>query len=151
VAREVARASIVALDASPAALEVARRNALKHGVADRVELLVSNLFAAVRGRRFDVVVANPPYVAREDLAKLEPELGWEPNEALDGGSGGLRVIQRLLAETAAALVSDGWLVMEIGADQTTAVEALALECGFGKTLIRPDYAGLPRVLTAQVN
>jgi len=150
LACELARVSIVALDTSPAAIEIARRNAVKHQVVDRVELLVSDLFAAIGGRRFDVVVANPPYVAHEDLAKLAPELRWEPDSALDGGNGGLQVIRRLLAETAATLVSEGWLVMEIGADQGTVVEALAREGGFGQTWVRSDYAGMPRVLVAQV-
>jgi release factor glutamine methyltransferase len=149
LARELAHASIVAVDQSAAALEVARRNAVKHAVADRIELVAADLFGAIRSRRFDLVVTNPPYVAAEDLADLEPELRWEPDSALNGGAGGLNIIRRLLAETAAALVPKGWVVMEIGAQQRDAVEALAVECGFTNCRVRLDYAGLPSLLVAQ--
>lgn len=150
LARELPGAAVVAADVSKAALEVARRNAAEHGVSDRIELVASNLFAQLRGRRFDLIVTNPPYVAAEEIDALEPELRWEPRLALDGGAGGLETIRWLLAEAVEALVVGGWLVMEIGAEQAAVVQAMAIVDGFTNIRIEADYAGTPRVLVAQV-
>jgi release factor glutamine methyltransferase len=151
LAHALSSASVVAADVSRAALEVAERNATRHGVRDRIDFVQSDLLAAVRGRHFDLIISNPPYVAAEEMAVLEPEPRREPELALNGGPGGLECIRWLLAEAAEALVPGGWLVMEIGADQATVVQTMAAVDGYSSARIAPDYAGAPRVLVAQVS
>src|SRR5262245_36534608 len=99
VARQHPGARVTATDVSPEALAVAARNAGRHGVADRVRFLAGDLFAALPdGERFDFVLSNPPYVAAEEMAGLPPHVrDHEPRLALDGGPGGLAVIERALA------------------------------------------------------
>jgi release factor glutamine methyltransferase len=149
LARELPRATLYALDLSPAALRVAALNVRRHGVAGRVQLVVSDLFAAVAGVRFDAIVANPPYVASADVLGAQPELRWEPRTALDGGADGLAVIGRLLRDAGAQLAPGGVLVMEIGAAQAEGVTVLARAAGWADVSIRTDYAGLPRVVVAE--
>jgi len=151
LACEAPQASIVAVDISDAALDVARRNVEKHSVGARVELVRSDLFAAIRGRRFDLLVANPPYISTAALAELEPELQREPRGALEGGTDGLGIIRRLLADAGETLKPQGFLVMEIGADQRNAVLQLATGCGFTDLRVQADYAGMPRVLIARAS
>ena len=150
LARELPGATVWALDVSEAALAVAATNTWQHGVADRVHMVRSDLFAAVPGRRFDVIVTNPPYVACGELAGGQPELAYEPRLALDGGETGLDVISRILAAVPDHLVAGGWLMMEIGADQGGAVTALAGRAGLRDVAVYRDYAGLPRVLVGRL-
>jgi release factor glutamine methyltransferase len=145
LARELPQADIWAVDASPAALSVAEVNARCHGVAHRIHWVASDLFESLGGRRFDVIVSNPPYVSAAELAALQPEVRWEPRRALDGGAAGLDVIARLLAAAPAHLVDGGSVIMEIGAGQEAAVRTLAA-AHFSEVSVRRDYAGHPRVL-----
>ncbi len=149
LARELPEAEIWALDISEAALAVARLNARKHGVAERIRFMNSDGCSAVRRAGFEVIVCNPPYVSSGELDMAQPELAWEPRQALDGGPTGLTVIERLLAESPASLKPGGWLLMEIGADQGPATERLARAGNFTALSIRPDYAGRPRALVAR--
>ncbi len=149
LAHELPRAQVWGLDISPAALDVAAANARRHGVADRIRFVESNLFAAVGGVRFDAIVCNPPYVGSAELECVQPELRWEPSQALDGGPDGLDVVRRVVADAPSYLAPNGHLLMEIGMAQGAAVAALARAAGFAAVTIRPDYAGLPRVLVAQ--
>lgn len=151
LARELPHVAVVGVDVSVAALEVAQANAVQHGVDDRIELIAGDLLSAVRDRRFDVVITNPPYVASGEIGGLEPELRREPAGALDGGADGLAIIRRLFVQVAEVLKPGGWLVMEIGADQGAAVVAIAAASGFGDVSLRDDYAGQPRVLVARVS
>jgi release factor glutamine methyltransferase len=145
LARELPHASVWALDVSHAALRVAASNARRHGVAGRVRLLTSDLFAAVPLQQFDAIIANPPYVAFSELVAAPPELRWEPRTALDGGPAGLAVIERLVHDARTRARDAAPLVMEIGAGQADAVTALAQAAGWAKVSVLPDYAGLPRV------
>lgn len=149
LAHEVPNAEVWALDISTRALAVAELNAQRLGVAERMRLRRSDLFASVTGQRFSVVVSNPPYLSASDLADLQPEVGFEPRLALAGGADGLDIIRRVLATAPDHLVDGGWLFMEIGAAQAAAVENLAGAAGFNAVSIRSDYAGLPRVLMAR--
>ncbi len=149
LARELPSAEVYALDISAAALAVARMNAHRHGVDARVQLILSDGFSALRGCRFDAIVCNPPYVRSSDLANAQPELRWEPRQALDGGASGVAVIERIVAEARGWLNDGGWLLMEIGAEQGLEAERLAQAAQFGTVAVVPDYAGLPRVLTAR--
>lgn len=149
LARALPAASLWALDASRAALDVARMNAQRAGVAGRVRFACTDLLTAVPGLRVDVLVSNPPYVRTADLAVAQPELAWEPRQALDGGESGLSVIERLLHEAAGHVRPRGLLAIEIGADQADAARALAAAAGWKDIAVVADYASRPRVLVAE--
>jgi ribosomal protein L3 glutamine methyltransferase len=111
-----------AVDISPHALEVARRNVATHGVGDRVQLLQGDVFAPVSGRRYDLIVANPPYVSDEEMQALPQEYRHEPDHALRAGSDGLDVVRRLLAG-ATDLTPQGLLFVEVGNSDERVQEA----------------------------
>jgi release factor glutamine methyltransferase len=149
LAVQLPEASVTATDLSARALEVARRNAERHEVVDRIRLLEGDLYAALpqdAGERFDLVLCNPPYVAvggaDENVARHEPD------GALYGGREGLDVIRRVIAGAPEVLADDGALLMEIADDQAAAVAELAGEF-FGRVEIRKDLQRLPRVLEAR--
>jgi release factor glutamine methyltransferase len=144
-------AHVVAADVSAAALAVARHNAVRHGVAGRVDCLQSDLLASLRGP-FHLIVANLPYLSQADLAAAPPEVArWEPRPALEGGPDGLAAIRRLLAMAANRLHPAGALLAEIGAGQGADVLALA-DQHFPRatTEIAQDYAGLDRALVVRL-
>ena len=125
LATELPAARIIATDISAAALAIARRNAIRHGVRDRIAWVRTSWLDGVSGAP-DVIVANPPYVRDGDLAGLPPEVrGFEPRTALAGGPDGLDAIRALLRTAAERLPAGGHLVMEVGAGQMAAVRAAA--------------------------
>jgi release factor glutamine methyltransferase len=144
-------ARVVAVDASPGALEVARENHERTAPAAPVEFALGDLLAPVAEERFDVVVSNPPYVGDEEAASLDAEVrDWEPASALFAGHGGLAAIRRLVPAAAAVLRPGGLLALEIGAAQGPAVARLVDETrAFGEARIRPDLAGRDRIVTAE--
>jgi release factor glutamine methyltransferase len=154
-ARRDARA--FALDVSPAALEVAARNAARNGVADRIDLLVSDCFDALAsaehvGARCDLIASNPPYVAEEDLEGLQREVrDHEPRVALTPGGDGLSVIRRLVSEAPRYLKEGGRLLMEIGFDQHERVAALVDPRVWTLLDIRLDLQGIPRTVALRLN
>jgi len=148
VARFLPRATLVAVDVSAAALQVAHVNASLHGVPERVLLMASDLLTGVAaGTRFDLIVSNPPYLKPGDA--VSPEVDWEPSAALVSGGDGLIAIRRLLASAPAYLHDDGTLVMEFGDGQSSAVLELAAAAGFQSLAIERDLGGNPRVLIAR--
>jgi release factor glutamine methyltransferase len=140
------QSQVTAVDLSPAALEVARRNAQRHGVLERVTLLQSNLLTDVHGARFDLVVSNPPYIAEGEILELQVS-DYEPPSALYSGPTGLEVYERLIPQARTALNPQGWLLLEIGFGQQPAVEALLR--GWQSVSVVHDLQGIPRVLQAQ--
>ncbi len=108
------RAKVDAVDLSPEALAVARRNIAEYGLVSRIELLQSNLFEALGDRRYDVIVSNPPYVSAEAMRTLPPEYRAEPVLALASGSDGLDHVRAILRDAAAHLNPQGVLVVEVG-------------------------------------
>ena len=123
LAHALPRSLVTAVDLYPAALEVARRNAQRHGVAERVSFLQSDLLAKAGSAEFDAVVSNPPYIA--DAEVLEPQVAdYEPRSALYAGPTGLEVYQRLIPQARRVLKPQGWLLMEIGYGQQPAVAPL---------------------------
>lgn len=113
-AHTYAGAQVDAVDLSAAALEVAKRNVREHKVGSRVQLLRSDLFAALEGRRYDLILSNPPYVGLSAMRNLPEEFRHEPEMALAGGRDGLDLVRRILAAAPAHLSPGGWLVMEVG-------------------------------------
>lgn len=149
---------IIASDISSSALEVARSNLKRHGLAEKVALVEADLFSAFRMRRdFSLIVSNPPYVSRFELENnLEPEVTkHEPRLALDGGGGGMDFILRICREGPKYLCPGGQLFIEIGADQGDAARLFCTEVPddslrFEKVDILVDYAGRERVLHARM-
>jgi len=107
-------AEVDAVDLSPEALEVAKINVRRHRLEDRVRLFAGDLFAPVVGRRYQLIVSNPPYVAREECRRLPPEYHAEPRMGLESGEDGLDCVTRILARAGEFLSDDGILVVEVG-------------------------------------
>ena len=148
------RATGVGVDIDPDALEVAGRNAERHGLARRVTFARSDWLDAVEGR-FDVIVSNPPYIPRGDIAGLDPDVRChDPLRALDGGEDGLDAYRVLIPAAADKLNAGGWLAMEVGDGQAPAAAAL-LQSVFGRLSTRTevrhwtDMAGKPRCVAVQ--
>lgn len=133
-------------DISEEALATAERNADRLGVADRAQWARGDLFAPVEGR-FDVIVSNPPYISREDIDGLMPEVAdFEPRGALDGGDDGLDFYRRITSEASEYLEAGGRLFLEIGCDQARDVTALMEKAGFVHVATVRDLSGLDRVV-----
>jgi release factor glutamine methyltransferase len=137
---------VLATEESADAIDLARENAVGHGVADRVRFLEADLLPPVVVKPFDVLLANLPYVRSDAVDALPVAASFEPRTALDGGDDGLAVIGRLLARLPEAVAEDGVALVEIGGDQGEAMTSLverALD-GWSCTIER-DLGGLPRV------
>ena len=150
LAREFAPARIVAVDVSGAALDVARRNARRHGVADRIRFMQADLLTGVRGHA-DLIVSNPPYVPRVTTPPLPPEVrDHEPAIALFGGEDGLDPMRQLVTQAASRLRPGGLLIAEFGLDQEAGVrQRLASPAGWTIVKVRRDLQAIPRVVVAR--
>jgi release factor glutamine methyltransferase len=146
LAKTLPQAQVTTVDISRAALNVARENAERNGVAERMRFIESDLLNAVAGERFEVVVSNPPYVAESE--ELEPQVReWEPHAALFAGPRGLEVYERLIPQAWDVLVPCGWLLLEIGRGQR---EALAhLLRAWDDVEFVADLQRIPRVAIAR--
>jgi len=137
-------ATVVAVDASQDALEVARENARRLNVSN-VNFLHSDWFSALGGKCFDLIVANPPYIPAGDKHPEQGDLRFEPRGALVSGTDGLHDIRRICAQAKAHLKPGGWLLLEHGYDQAEQVRALLREANFAGLISAHDLAGLERV------
>jgi release factor glutamine methyltransferase len=142
----------VGTDTSAAALDVARGNARRLGVAHRAQWLAADALEAVRGP-FDILISNPPYIPTREIAGLDPEVRChDPPSALDGGEDGLRFFHRLVARMG-DVVLDGWVVLEVGHDQADAVAALLASRGPATSAVDirfyRDVAGRRRCVAAR--
>jgi release factor glutamine methyltransferase len=150
LAYKLPAAEIYATEISAPALAVARENAVRNGVADRVRFFARDLLAPVADEQFDIVVSNPPYVPEGDRAALSVEVrDYEPTQALFAGSDGLEVYRRLIPAAFGALVSGGFVVLEIGYGQQAAIDALLAGSGFIEVEFTADLQGIARVATAR--
>ena len=144
---EVPEARAVAVDISPAALEVARRNAERYAVIDRLRLVESDGFAAIdHGETFDFIVSNPPYVSDEEMKKLPREVRREPASALAGGPDGFHVIRRLLNDAPRFLRAGGHFIFEIGFGQGEKVQNFIDRSTWELIDLRKDLANIPRTV-----
>lgn len=170
LAKELPNAEFVATDISTAALEVARRNALRHGVANRIDFIATDLLAdflnsslatalalkqpkLLKGHSslpFDLIVSNPPYVARNDSASLAPEVReHEPAAALFAGPTGTEIYDRLIEQAGALLIPSGSLVLELGYNSASHVRSRLENPSWRHVDITDDLAGIPRVIAAE--
>ena len=144
IARERPRATVVATDASEAALAVARGNALRNRIGN-IEFRHGDWFAPLAGESFDLIASNPPYIAEGDPHLDEGDLRFEPPSALSSGADGLDAIRRIVRDAPAHLHADGWLLLEHGWEQGAAVCALLVEAGFAAVETARDLEGRDRV------
>ncbi|WP_133488755.1 peptide chain release factor N(5)-glutamine methyltransferase [Aliiroseovarius marinus] len=138
------------VDLSEKALDVARRNARKLGVQDRVTFYEGSWFAPLEATtRFDLIVSNPPYITQDEMAELSPEVRtWEPHMALTPGGDGLDAYRVITQAAPDHLAMDGRLLLEIGHLQGDAVSALCRSAGFSDVTVHQDLAGKDRVVAA---
>jgi release factor glutamine methyltransferase len=161
LAKDLPGARIMATDISPGALAVARRNARRHAVADRIQFRESNLLDSLASakvstldtslvRSSDLIVSNPPYIGRNERETLEPEVrDHEPELALYGGEEGYELYAELIAQAAHHLAHGGLLVLELGHNSLPAVEPLLDLPNWTNVGVTKDLAGIDRVLAAE--
>lgn len=155
LARGVPTAEIVAIDASPDALRIARANATAHRLADHLHFLGGRGWEALRSAttprplptRFDLIVSNPPYIPTAEIETLSPEVrDHEPRLALDGGPDGLDCFRELAATAAPWLKPEGRMLLEFGDGQAPALQVLFRENGWGIIAVEKDLSGRERIL-----
>lgn len=149
LAKALPTARVTAIDISSAALDVARRNAGRHGV--EITFLQGSLYEPIMGSNFDLIVSNPPYIPSHDIEILQPEVrDYDPRTALDGGLDGLDFYRTLIPSSVELLTSGGWFLVEIGIGQADDVQALFRSCrGYSSTITARDPAGIVRVVGGQ--
>jgi release factor glutamine methyltransferase len=137
-----ADAVVTALDISQAALDIARHNAARHGVS--INFLQSDWYDALTAQRFDTIVANPPYIVEGDSHLSQGDLRFEPVDALTDHADGMTALRAIINGATRHLVPGGWLLMEHGYDQSTAVRDLLMAHGFDEVQSWQDLAGIER-------
>jgi release factor glutamine methyltransferase len=152
LAMELPGAEVVAVDCSGQALEVAARNIARQQVSEKVSLIRGDWFSPLNEEKgFDFIVSNPPYVSEESRCNLQPELGFEPPQALFAGGEGMDAYRIIVSKAGSYLNCGGFILLEIGADQQQMIDNLFDQTtGLELIEIRRDYAGLPRIAVAKV-
>lgn len=145
LAKELPAASVVATDVSPQAVAIAKRNAERNGFADRVGVRLGDLWTPVAGESFDVITANPPYIASAVIPTLSAEVLREPVLALDGGADGMAFYDRICTAARSHLLPGGALVVEHGFDQADAVRQRFEAAGLTNVTLVHDLGKNPRV------
>lgn len=152
LAKRFPTARVVAIDISAGALEVAERNAVRHGVEQRIIFLEGDLLRPLEqletGCRFDLIAANLPYISSTEIPHLPREVLFEPIIALDGGKDGLLYYRKLIPQAQEYLAPQGLLLLELGSGQAKAARKLFPPESWEPVRIIPDYAGHERVLVA---
>jgi release factor glutamine methyltransferase len=150
--RQFPESRAVAIDISEAALAVAKRNAARHAVAERIDFVVSDCFAELDPglSQFDLIVSNPPYVRTDAIEGLQREVrDFEPRAALEAGADGLLVVRRLLKDSVRFLKTGGHLLFEIGFDQGAAVSEMVDRNNWKLLDIHKDLQGIPRTVALE--
>lgn len=150
LAHERPRWRFWALDISEKAITIARLNARKHASADRIAFMVGHWFEAIGGHKksFDLIVSNPPYIARDVLPTLEPDVhDYEPSQSLNGGPEGLDCIAHIINTASGYMKPGGRLLIEIGYDQGEAAQELGRACGaYDHINVDKDFSGHDRLV-----
>jgi release factor glutamine methyltransferase len=151
IAHQHPSAIVTATDLSEKALDVARGNAAKHQLTDRIRFLSGDLFRAIpAGDKFHLIISNPPYIAPEEFPGLDMQVrDFEPRLALEAGEGGLAFYKRIVAEAPAFLEPEGNVIVEIGSTQEASVRDLFRSHGFDVKPTIFDLAKLPRGIHGQ--
>ena len=150
LACNLVRAEVTATEISQGALAVARENALRNEVHDRIRFVNGDLLAPIADEQFEIVVSNSPYVPERDRASLPIEVrGFEPAQALFAGEDGLMVYRKLIPVAFGSLAPGGFIALEIGYGQSEAIRTLLAESGFADVEFTDDLQGIPRVATAR--
>lgn len=145
-------ATAISLDISEKALQIALKNAKKHQVSDRLELKISNVFTKLKKEKFDLIVSNPPYIDAGSFADLQPEVrDFEPEFALTDGKNGLSIIEKIIKDAPKFLKSEGFLLIEIGFNQSNEVRQMCLPEIWQSVEFLEDLQGIPRTLKARLN
>jgi len=139
-----------AVDISANALEVAKFNAKKFSVDDRINFFCGNLFEPLAGKKFDAIISNPPYIPTAEIKNLQAEVKTEPLQALDGGEDGLNFYRKIISASPEFLNCGGFLAVEIGSTQAEDVKKIFAENNFCDTEIFQDLAGLDRVVAGVI-
>jgi len=144
-------AEVYAVDISPEALALARLNAARHGLAERIRFLQGDGFAAApEGARFDLIISNPPYIPSGEIASLQPEVrDYDPHGALDGGADGLDYGRRLAAECGPFLKPEGRMMLEFGDGQAEGLREILQQQMWIVEAIEADYTHRPRIMVAR--
>ena len=145
----VKTARACAVDVSAEALEVAKFNASKFHVEDRIKFFCGDLFAPLEGKIFNAVVSNPPYIPSGELETLQAEVKSEPRLALDGGEDGLNFYRRIISDVPRFLTAGGLLAVEVGINQASAVRKLFEASNFVEVMILKDLAGIERIVAGR--
>ena len=139
-----------ATDISREALETAKQNAARHNVAQRIQFLLGDGFAALpAGTHFDLIISNPPYIQSAEIASLQPEVrDYDPRQALDGGSDGLDFYRRLATEAQPFLKPGGRLMLELGDSQAERIREILEQQKWIVEALKEDYTQRPRIMVA---
>jgi release factor glutamine methyltransferase len=144
-------ATAIGLDVSRPAIKVAERNARKHGVADRLNILESNVFEGLGNVRFGFIVSNPPYISAREMEGLQPEVrNYEPRSALTDERDGLSIIRRIASDSLEYLSDPGILLIEIGFDQADQVASMFDAAIWHTPEFTSDLQGIRRVVSARL-
>lgn len=145
------RVNAVLSDINPGCIGIAKRNAEKYNLSNRITLVHSDLYDSIQENRFDVITANPPYIPSMDIPGLESDVkDYEPMAALDGGADGLDFYRNIIAGSKNYLKDNGSLIMELGIGQSETVPAMLHKNGFSDISIKNDISGIPRIVTARI-
>jgi release factor glutamine methyltransferase len=146
LAREFSEAQIYGTDTSEVAIRYAKENAELNQIKN-VTFKKGSLFKPVKDFKFDLIVSNPPYIKRNDIESLQPEIkDWEPVEALDGGENGLDYYRAIIPEVRNYLNEGGCLLLELGVSQSDEVKKMSEDAGFINISLVKDYAGIERII-----
>ena len=147
IAKNISNANIVLGDISEKAIEIAKKNAEKNGVSERVKFLKTNMFENIK-EEFDIIVSNPPYIETKTIEELSKQVQSEPHIALDGGEDGLDFYRILSNDAKKYLKKDGYLCVEIGYNQRENVEKLLKERNYKNIYSKKDLSGNDRIIVA---
>ena len=154
LAKHLRECRVTAVDFSKGCLDLAALNARMNSVSDRIQFIQSDLFSSLKPENFtaafNIIVSNPPYISTDELDALPPQLRYEPRAALDGGEDGLSFYRRIFAECRPFLKPEGFLFLEIGAQQTNALKKILASFSYLKLLdVRKDLCHRDRVVVIQ--
>ena len=151
ILHEIKTVSAIGFDISANALEIAKKNAEKHTVLERLDLVISDVFSQLTTEKFDLIVSNPPYIPASDILTLQLEVSaFEPLNALTDGTDGLLIIEKIINESPKFLNSNGFLLMEIGYNQSSQVKEIFSKNIWQEIDILPDLQGIPRMVKAKL-